>query len=175
MNLKYEQASRGDDNTPSTQHTDRTSANARLAPIQGIIQGRQSNHGDYCLPSSVSQLNAIPLYLAVAHWACLLGTPVGREDISRAFRISERRAADVMSYIMHARTDLVSCIRHLHRSTGGVRTLRMEVTAVTDTAPIIRTAQPKPKKRRANAEKSKTVQTMKTWFLTGVNRSLSEA
>lgn len=66
------------------------------------VQARQRNHEDYRLPASLSHLPPMPLYLAVAHYVLLACAPVSRQAISAAFRISTRRALEVMRYLLNA-------------------------------------------------------------------------
>lgn len=73
------------------------------------VEGTQGNHLQWVLPANLAHLNAPPLYMAVAWWGLLRGSPFTRADVSGAFRIAPRRAADVMKYICTARTDSIRC------------------------------------------------------------------
>lgn len=131
---------------------------------QGVISGKQSNHGDFMLPASVAHLAQPALYLAVAYWALALGRGVGREDIAQAFRITVHRAADVMSYILNDRQDVVSCSRQLLNGGRGQRQLLLRVTGVTEPAPTVRTPP-----RKKTAVPRQDIASLRTWFLTRPN------
>ncbi|EOV5094258.1 CaiF/GrlA family transcriptional regulator [Serratia marcescens] len=74
------------------------------------VKARQRNHESYCLPTILSHLPPMPLYMAVAHYALLKRVPVSRQTISVEFRISTRRALEVMRYLFNAK-DGVMCTR----------------------------------------------------------------
>lgn len=97
------------------------------------ISGRQRNHGSFCVPDDLPELNEPRLWLAVARWALMLGKPVNRNDISCAFRISPRRAADVMTYLCEDRRDTVTCEKTITRVASGVRVATILITAIEDT------------------------------------------
>ncbi|MBH2928744.1 CaiF/GrlA family transcriptional regulator [Serratia ureilytica] len=91
-----------------------------------VVAGRQSNHGDWSLPAELAGSGIRSLWLAVAFWSLRQARPVTRDDIAQAFRISVRRAADVVSYLLTTRSDRVVSERKIHRVASGhrVATLR---------------------------------------------------
>lgn len=102
----------------------------KAAQPANFISGKQSNHGEYYLPQELFGINAPTLYLAVAHWGLRKGAGFTRDEISQVFRITLRRAADVMTYITTAKSDVVSCETRLVSSAGGRRSLLMTITAI---------------------------------------------
>jgi hypothetical protein len=105
------------------------------------VKGRQSNHGDYHLPSCLIHLGSPPLYLAVAYWGLLKRTPFSRDDLSAAFRISARRAADVMTYIYIERRNCITSKKTLVSTGSGHSCLYLQILTVSEPAP---TRPPKP-------------------------------
>lgn len=81
-------------NVPGLKNTERNVRNTRRR-----ISGRQRNHGDFYLPAIISHLEEPSFYIAVAWWGKLTGRPFSREDVAQAFRVTARRAADVMTYL----------------------------------------------------------------------------
>ncbi|MEI9746123.1 CaiF/GrlA family transcriptional regulator [Enterobacter ludwigii] len=111
----------------------------------GIVSGRQSNHGSWTLPASLAGSGIDSLWLAVATWALRAGRPVTREDVAQAFRISARRAADVITYLLDTRSDVVTCEREVVRVGSGHRVGLVRVTAVTPVTPSPARATDKPR------------------------------
>jgi hypothetical protein len=74
-----------------------------------VMMGTQCNHGPWTLPASLSHLNSPPLWLAVAWWGALSGKPMTRSDVSETFRITQRRAGDVLNYLFRHCKDTVVC------------------------------------------------------------------
>ena len=68
----------------------------------GVVAGRQSNHGSFSLPASISHLQSPAFYMAVAWWGLQRQQPFTRDDIAQAFHVTPRRAADVMTYLATA-------------------------------------------------------------------------
>lgn len=100
-------------------------------PAPGTLQtGRQRNHGAWRLPPELAFLAGAPLWQAVALWALSRGRPVSRTEISEAFSVAPRRAADVMTYIMCDRYDLVQVHKEVVRVASGHRVAMFLVTAV---------------------------------------------
>lgn len=66
----------------------------------------------------------------MAIWSLRQARPVTRDDIAQAFRISPRRAADVVSYLLTTRSDRVVCERKIHRVASGHRVATLRVFAV---------------------------------------------
>lgn len=59
-----------------------------------------------------------PTSTRIAMWALALARPVTRGDIARQFRISPRRAEDMMMYIEGQGSRLIDCGRVLSQVTG---------------------------------------------------------
>lgn len=134
------------------------------------VLGRQSNHGDFTLPRCLSHLVNPPLYIAVAHWGLLKKTPFSRDDISQAFRITPRRAADVMTYIQREHGDVITCVRHLQVNPAGIRCLTLQVTGVAETpqsasVPRSRRRAPDKASRGERQKKSQALHNMRATFL----------
>ncbi|MEG5532077.1 CaiF/GrlA family transcriptional regulator [Enterobacter ludwigii] len=105
-------------------------------PSATVVAGRQSNHGHWTLPASLAGSGVSSLWLAVATWALRAGRPVTREDVAQAFRISARRAADVITYLLDTRSDVVTCEREVIRVGSGHRVGLLRVTAVADATAV---------------------------------------
>lgn len=95
-----------------------------------FVGGRQSNHGSWTLPPELVGEGVTCLWLAVATWALWAGRPVTRHDVAKTFRISPRRAADVITYLVDTRSDVVTCEREVVRVGSGHRVGTLRVTAV---------------------------------------------
>ncbi|MFZ5274870.1 CaiF/GrlA family transcriptional regulator [Enterobacter asburiae] len=95
-----------------------------------VVPGRQTNHGSWTLPANLAGAAFPSLWLAVASWALCAGRPVTREDVAQAFCISARRAADVITYLVDSRADVVTCEREVVRVGSGHRVGLLRVTAV---------------------------------------------
>lgn len=59
----------------------------------------QSNHENTIIPESVAQYDMQPLYIIIALWCQQQNRWINRNDISRAFFMSVRRASFQLSYI----------------------------------------------------------------------------
>jgi hypothetical protein len=102
----------------------------------GKVSGRQSNHGDFYLPKCLAHLTEPSFYMAVAWWGVLKKTPFTREDIAQAFRVTPRRAADVMTYLATAVSrDVVRLEKRVVRVGSGHSQLLMTVIAVAEPLP----------------------------------------
>jgi len=117
-----------------------------------VHPGRQSNHGDWTLPPDLSGEGPTSLWLAVATWALRAGRPVTREDVAQAFRISARRAADIITYLATTRADVVTCRREVVRVGSGHRVGFLQVTHIADAMP----SAPVPPVRRTRATSRKS-------------------
>lgn len=80
--------------------------------------------------SSLRSGQALPLYIRVAQWAMARARPVSRDDISREFRTSARRAGDIMLYIANEGRHCVESERLLVRGSAGRDVALMRVTMV---------------------------------------------
>lgn len=99
---------------------------------RGKLQsGRQSNHGVWRLPPGMEGEEGSPLWQVVALWALRQGRAVTREEISQAFSVAPRRAADVMTYIMCDRADSVEVHKEVIRVASGHRVAMFLVVSVT--------------------------------------------
>ncbi|MGV3346923.1 CaiF/GrlA family transcriptional regulator [Enterobacteriaceae bacterium LUAb1] len=95
------------------------------------VTGKQGNHGGYHLPECLAHMGSPTLWLAVACWGQMCARPVSREDIAQAFRISPRRAADVMTYILSDHSDVVKVEKTVDRVGSGHRQARFRILDVT--------------------------------------------
>jgi len=94
-----------------------------------VVVPGQSNYGEYTLPTSLAGLGDPPLYLAVAMWGWQLGRPFCRDELAQAFRITVKRAGDVMSYIRRAAPDKIQTCQRYERVVKGVRCRYMQIMA----------------------------------------------
>ncbi|HID8455195.1 CaiF/GrlA family transcriptional regulator [Serratia marcescens] len=150
------------------------------------ISARQRNHEDYRLPANLSHLPPMPLYLAVAHYALLAQAPVSRQAISGAFRISTRRALEVMRYLLNAHAGVMCArlpplpevreqgyrIQVWGISSGGQGVVN-EPPLITDALCHGATARQQAErvdKPRSRLEKERACQEMRRWFLQRPNR-----
>lgn len=93
-----------------------------------IVKGRQSNHGSFYLPASISHLKAPSFYMAVAWWGLQKQVAFTRDDIASAFRVTPRRAADVMTYLATAvPSDVVRTEKKVVRMGSGRSVLFMTI------------------------------------------------
>lgn len=72
------------------------------------------------------------LWLAVSYWAKIQARPVSRDDISCAFFISQRRAADLMTYIVNQCSEVVFLTKNVSRCGPGRRVATIFVTAISE-------------------------------------------
>jgi len=72
------------------------------------------------------------LWLAVAYWAKIQTRPVSRDDIACAFCISQRRAADLMTYIVNQCSEVVFLTKNVSRCGPGRRVATILVTAISE-------------------------------------------
>lgn len=137
---------------------------------RNTVTGKQSNHGDFHLPACLAHLTDPPLYLAVSYWGLLTGGGLSRAIVSETFRISERRAADVMSYISRERCDVIDCVRKITREGKGRRGLILTITAVRVLVP----APSSPPVRRRKVQRpgaADMTRELRHWFLRKPNLS----
>lgn len=104
--------------------------------------------GAACPPPAAS---GAPLWLRVAQWCLREEVPVTREAIARAFALSARQAADIMSYITTRRSDLVESRRAVKVLGGGMRMATLQVLAVHSATLPPRGARAHRRARRAEA------------------------
>ena len=150
----------------------------RAAPREGNIEGSwvtgsQGNHGDYYLPGAVVHLADKPLYIAVAQWSAMAGVPVNRGHIAQAFRITPRRAADIMEYLVKSCRDLVQLKTWTERVASGQRVRYMSVDEVRD---VRAPAAPPPRRAKPTRrdKKGSGMAEARDLFL-GIRRSLRNA
>ncbi|WP_394853087.1 CaiF/GrlA family transcriptional regulator [Serratia marcescens] len=132
------------------------------------VSGKQSNHDCFYLPACLGHLIDPPLYLAVARWGLLTGTRLTRRGISEAFRISERRAADVMNYILRDRGDVIDCVRTVTREGKGRRGLTLTVVAIRAQDAVVAAA-PLRTRRGTLPRGADTTRELRQWFLSRPN------
>ncbi|MGC6031442.1 CaiF/GrlA family transcriptional regulator [Enterobacter kobei] len=99
-----------------------------------LRSGRQRNHGNWCMPGELGLAGSPPLWLAVSVWIMKQAQAVTRDDVAHAFRISPRRAADVMTYIVSDRPDTVRIRKEVLRVGSGHRVAHYWVDAVSPVA-----------------------------------------
>ncbi|EYU15379.1 MULTISPECIES: CaiF/GrlA family transcriptional regulator [Photorhabdus] len=134
-------------------------------PGNQTITGKQSNHGTFRLPVCLSHLNDTPLYMAVAYWGLLKGRGFTKSEISQVFRVSERRARDVMNYIYNERSDVISCEKVFFREKHGSRRLMLIVTAVAKPMPQRNQTLVTKTVKSAHSRTSSQINHMRSWFL----------
>lgn len=143
--------------------------NIKTGPLNTVL-GKQSNHGDFLLPACLGHLNDPPLYLAVAYWGLVTGSPLSRAIVSETFRISERRAADVMSYISRERCDVIDCERKITREGKGRRGLTLTIRAVRALVPAA-SAPPARGRKAQRPGAADMTRELRHWFLRRPNLS----
>ncbi|MCW7609925.1 CaiF/GrlA family transcriptional regulator [Serratia bockelmannii] len=150
------------------------------------VAARQRNHDNYSLPAELSHLTDMPLYWAVAYFALLQQRPVSRQLICRTFRISTRRAVEVMRYLIGSATPHVACERlppvsgereqgyriHVHAITGGGRRRKRHAAPDIDVedSPAPASVPPsgesvKEHRRVSRKANEQTHQKLRSWFL----------
>ncbi|MEQ4958842.1 CaiF/GrlA family transcriptional regulator [Enterobacter hormaechei] len=103
-----------------------------------FVPGKQSNHGGFFLPQEVAWLGESPkLWLAVAHWCMQAGRGVNRDEVAEAFHVTQRQAADVMTYIMHS-CPQVDWVKRVVRDGAGRRVCLLRVHEVRDSRVPVR-------------------------------------
>lgn len=102
------------------------------------ISGRQKNHGDFYLPEIISHLEEPTFYIAVAWWGKLTGRSFSREDVAQAFRVTDRRAADVMTYLATGVSrSVVGLEKKVVRMGSGRAVLLMTIHSVDEQAQVV--------------------------------------
>lgn len=103
--------------------------------IRRRVSGRQKNHGDFYLPEVISHLDEPSFYMAVAWWGLLRGKPFTRDDVAKAFRVTARRAADVMTYLVTGVSrSVVGLDKKVVRMGSGRTVLLMTILSVDELA-----------------------------------------
>lgn len=112
------------------------------------MSGRQGNHQPWVLPASLVHLAEPCLYMAVAWWGLLKTQPFTRADVSAAFRITPRRAADVMEHIYKERRDIIESEYLVGKGAGsGTSEARLRILSVREEQA---TSSPAPARRMAS-------------------------
>ncbi|ENN4045513.1 TPA: CaiF/GrlA family transcriptional regulator [Salmonella enterica subsp. enterica serovar 13,23:b:-] len=88
--------------------------NKQKKPVQG-------NHEGCYLPRGLEIYADRPIYIIVALWCLRKNTWVNRNDIARAFRLTERKASFQLSYLMKKKHVIDSEVRRV-RSEGSPTT-----------------------------------------------------
>ncbi|HDL6968301.1 TPA: CaiF/GrlA family transcriptional regulator [Yersinia enterocolitica] len=73
-----------------------------------IVIGRQSNHQSWTYPLSLGEIKPVHLYMAIAYWGLIKGSPFSQKEVSEAFRIPPRSAGDAITYIVKFRKNIIS-------------------------------------------------------------------
>lgn len=103
--------------------------------IRRRVSGRQKNHGDFYLPEVISHLDEPSFYMAVAWWGLLRGKAFTRDDVAKAFRVTARRAADVMTYLVTGVShSVVGLEKKVVRMGSGRAVLLMTILSVDEQA-----------------------------------------
>lgn len=103
-----------------------------------LVRGRQKNHGDFYLPEIISHLEEPTFYIAVAWWGKLTGRSFSREDVAQAFRVTDRRAADVMTYLATGVSrSVVGLEKKVVRMGSGRAVLLMSIQSVDEQAQVV--------------------------------------
>lgn len=117
--------------------TTQSDNNTSLTPVSGqagmngrIVAGRQRNHDNWYLPPGLPSQAGCALWLAVACWGRQRGSAISRDDVARTFRISPRRAADVMTYLMNDRSDMVEIEKSIVRLGSGHRVAMYRIVTI---------------------------------------------
>lgn len=76
----------------------------------GAGTGHRTREG-YIMPAGIALAGTPPMWVAVAWWGWLRGTPFRREDVELAFQVSAQTASSVMSYLFHTHAELLQCTR----------------------------------------------------------------
>ncbi|MGN5575816.1 CaiF/GrlA family transcriptional regulator [Enterobacter sp. Lyrl_3] len=153
--MKREQKSEHMHSGPRDCAGDTRNGSSPRSPAE-VVTGRQRNHGTWCLPAGLGLDNRPPLWLAVSVWIMKQARAVTRHEVAQAFRITPRRAADVMTYIVCDRTDTVQIRKEVLRVGSGHRVAHYVVEAV---APVVtqqttpKPPSPAPDKRGADRER----------------------
>ncbi|ECC8921170.1 CaiF/GrlA family transcriptional regulator [Salmonella bongori] len=82
---------------------------------------KQNNHKGHHLPEGMEIYANLPFFIIVALWCLHRNTWVNRDDIARAFKLSDRRASFQLSYLMNKKHIIDSEIRKT-RSEGSLTT-----------------------------------------------------
>ena len=108
------------------------------APVENNtmeVAGKQSNHGGFHLPGCLAHLKNPTFYMALAWWGLLKGSAFTRTDVAEAFRVTPRRAADMMSYLVTSCRDVVQLEVRTERVASGLRMRFVTVLAVAQAMP----------------------------------------
>lgn len=93
-------------------------ANDRKVFSRQLLGVSQGNYDDYVLPEALEVMGNVSLYIAVAYWGLLLKRPFYRDEVASVFKIGQRRAADVISYIVRRRQDVIQSKIHYEGVVG---------------------------------------------------------
>ncbi|EBX2873226.1 CaiF/GrlA family transcriptional regulator [Salmonella enterica subsp. enterica serovar Muenchen] len=110
----------------------------------------QTNHDACYVPECVRQYSSEPLYILVAHWCLQQKDWVQRSQISEAFRITQRRASYLISYLRNKASRVVCVCRYQTLPNKAQRYEIYVVRVLENTAPVRRerTVTPPPFSRR---------------------------
>ena len=132
-----------------------------------LVAGKQSNHGGFHLPCCLSHLKNPTFYMALAWWGLLKGSAFTRTDVAEAFRVTPRRAADMMSYLVNSCQDVVHLEVRTERVASGLRMRFVTVLAVAQAMPPRppRPSTPPPKKVSRRRDNSPEMTEARNLFL----------
>lgn len=107
-----------------------------------------------------------PLYQRVARWGWSLGRPFSRDDVAKVFGISRKQAGDVISYIRHARSDVVKSQLTYTQRAGRARQRLLQILS----EPHVNAgpANEPPEPRTAPAQ-NEPLHNLRRWFISRFN------
>ncbi|EKY4302451.1 TPA: CaiF/GrlA family transcriptional regulator [Salmonella enterica] len=90
----------------------------------------QGNHEGCHIPRGMEGYSDRPIYIIVALWCLHKKDWVNRNDIARAFKLSERKASFQLSYLMKKRHVIDSEVRRVKSEGSPTTCYEIRVTAV---------------------------------------------
>lgn len=90
----------------------------------------QGNHEECYLPRGMEVYAKHPIYIIVALWCLNKKTWVNRNDIARAFKLSERKASFQLAYLMKKRHVIDSEVRRVKNEGSQTTCYEIKVSAV---------------------------------------------
>ncbi|HGG5186098.1 TPA: CaiF/GrlA family transcriptional regulator [Salmonella enterica] len=91
----------------------------------------QGNHEGCHIPRGMEHYADRPIYIIVALWCLNKKKWINRNDIARAFKLSERKASFQLSYLMKKRHVIESEVRRVRSDGSPTTCYEIKVTAVT--------------------------------------------
>ncbi|EMP6174920.1 CaiF/GrlA family transcriptional regulator [Citrobacter amalonaticus] len=94
------------------------------------IQPGQGGHEGWRLPMCMAHLPRMPLYLTVAWWGMSLGCAFTRQDVSKVFCISPRRASAILAYIAHRCSTRIKSEFTVKPSGTGPQVMNLKIVSI---------------------------------------------